>query len=463
MKYTQLLLLKILFLSLFITSCKKDIEQSETKASKSVADYDYKIVHDWNTVFLEIERYALGYAPAPTSHALGYWSLAMYESSVLGMPLHNSIANRYPELRVPTILHNQEYHWPTVVNSVSNFLLSRMFAEVNAAVYSKINNTYIRNEKNFIAQTTPEVYLRSKNHGEAVGAAFWEWMKTDTELFEGYKDIYRDNFWEEKTELFAWQPTFPGPGDGRFPYWGKGRTMAIKDDLLLCKDFREYVGELSEDPTSAFYVQAREVLAQNTPSLSFNTKWIGEFWSDDIVALTFSPPSRWIAIADQIYAKENTTLDKALECNAKIGIALHDAGIGCWNSKYYYNLERPQTYINRNIDPTWKPNLNNPMTGDEGISPNFPAYPSGHATFGAAGAEAISSIFGYSYSFTDLCHENRPEFFGMPRSYKSFHEAALENAWSRVPLGVHYRMDSDEGMRYGAEIGRSVNRLPWRK
>jgi len=149
--------------------------------------------------------------------------------------------------------------------------------------------------------------------------------------------------------------------------------------------------------------------------------------------------------------------------NAKVGIALHDAGIGCWNSKYYYNLERPQTYINRLIDPTWKPNLDNPLTGDKGITPSFPAYPSGHATFSSASAEVLASVFGYSYGMTDNCHKNRPEFSGYPRTYSSFYEMALENAWSRVPLGVHFRMDAEEGVRYGTEIGRTVNRLPWKK
>ncbi len=144
-------------------------------------------------------------------------------------------------------------------------------------------------------------------------------------------------------------------------------------------------------------------------------------------------------------------------------MALHDAAIGAWNSKYFYNIERPVSYINRNIDPTWKPNLDNPLTGEQGISPSFPAYPSGHATFGGAGAEALAGVFGYRYSMTDRCHENRNEFFGMPRTFGSFFEMAHENAWSRVPLGVHYRMDADEGLRYGTEIGRVINRLPWRK
>ena len=101
--------------------------------------------------------------------------------------------------------------------------------------------------------------------------------------------------------------------------------------------------------------------------------------------------------------------------------------------------------------------------GEKGISPSFPAYPSGHSTFGAASAEALASVFGYSYSMTDNCHKHRAEFEGYPRTFNSFYEMANENAWSRVPLGVHFRMDAEEGMRYGTEIGREVNRLPWKK
>ena len=248
-----------------------------------------------------------------------------------------------------------------------------------------------------------------------------------------------------------------------FPYWGKGRTLAIKEDLKLCKPYSVYVGKYSEEAGSALYTQAVEVMAQNTPSLSYQTEWVGEFWSDDLLGLTFSPPTRFIAIANQVYFNEKADLQEAIIANAKVGISLHDAAIGAWNSKYYYNLERPESYIKRLIDPSWEPNLDNPLTGDNGISPSFPAYPSGHATFGAAASEALASVFGYSYGMTDNCHRNRTEFSGYPRTFSSFFEMALENAWSRVPLGVHYRMDAEEGVRYGTEIGRAVNRLPWKK
>ena len=41
----------------------------------------------------------------------------------------------------------------------------------------------------------------------------------------------------------------------------------------------------------------------------------------------------------------------AAETYAKVGIAVCDAFIACWNTKYRYNLLRPVTYIQRLIDP----------------------------------------------------------------------------------------------------------------
>jgi membrane-associated phospholipid phosphatase len=443
--------------------CKEEAENSET-TFKTVDKFSYDVVHEWNAVFLEIERHAAGYRPCPTANVLGYIGLSNYEAVISGMPEYASLANLYTGLNVPKVQENQEYHWPTVVNASNAYLYTRLFPAVDASQFNKIKALNDKNEAAFLAETNQEVFYRSKNHGEAVASAIWEWMKTDAATFDGYKDPFKENVWRDrKNEKGAWTPTVPGPGEGMFPFWGKGRTLAIKSDLRVCKHYKDYVGEYSDKPGSGLYVQALEVMAQNTPSLSYQTEWVGEFWSDDLLGLTFSPPSRWLAVADQVYINENASLQEAIVANAKVGVALHDAAIGAWNSKYVYNLERPETYIKRLVDPTWEPNLDNPLTGDIGISPSFPAYPSGHATFAAAAAEALASVFGYSYSMTDNCHKNRSEFSGYPRSFSSFYEMALENAWSRVPLGVHYRMDAEEGMRYGTAIGRDVNKLPWKK
>lgn len=460
--------IKILFafltISIVLSSCKKDITDETSTTFKTVDKYDFTVVHEWNELWMEMERHAAGYRPCPTANALGYVGLASYEACVTGMPENASLANLYSGLNLPKAFNNQEYHWPTVVNAVNNYLYSRLLPEVDATLYAKIKVLADKNEIKFLEESGQEIFLRSKNHGESVAAAVWDWMKSDAATFDGYKDPFKENNWQDRlNEPGAWTPTIPGPGEGMFPYWGKGRTLAIKEDLKICKPYSVYIGQYSEEAGSALYTQAVEVMAQNTPSLSYQTEWVGEFWSDDLLGLTFSPPTRFIAIANQVYNNEKASLQEAIIANAKVGIALHDAAIGCWNSKYHYNLERPESYIKRLIDPSWEPNLDNPLTGDNGISPSFPAYPSGHATFSSAASEALASVFGYSYGMTDNCHRNRTEFSSYPRTFGSFFEMALENAWSRVPLGVHYRMDAEEGVRYGTEIGRAVNKLPWKK
>ena len=89
--------------------------------------------------------------------------------------------------------------------------------------------------------------------------------------------------------------------------------------------------------------------------------------------------------------------------------------------------------------------------------------------FGGAGGRILSSVFEYNnehpgaYSFTDLCHKNRHEFIGTPRTFSSFKEMADEDAYSRIPLGVHFRMDCEEGVRMGELAAQRVLELPWKK
>ena len=448
----------MLMMGIFITACKDD--PTETIAdTKSVKSYDYKVAYDWNEMFLEIERYAAGYRPGPAPRALGYLGLSAWEACVKGMPEYNSVANLYSGLQIPEA-EDAEYHWPTVVNASYAYLIPRFFP--NMADNLRLKMIALGNRYNDAgeAAVSPEIFKRSREYGEAVATAVWAYSKTDLIGHDHYLDPFQGYDWQANYHADGdWKPTFPGPGKPMGGVWGGARRFATSEDLKLCRPPLPF----SQDQTSKLYAQALEVYSMNTPTLSYIDEWIGEFWSDDLVNMTFSPGPRWLAIGDQVMAAKNSDLQTALFHNVKMGMALNDASIGAWYSKYYYNLERPQTYINRVIDPSWKPALYNPLTGDEGITPSFPAYPSGHATMGGAGAEVLGSIFGYDYAMADRCHENRAEFEGKPRSFGSFFEMAQENAWSRVPLGVHFRMDSEEGVRFGTDIGRAVNRLAWKK
>ena len=445
-------------IALLIPACK-DVDPG-TPVSKTVKEYNHKVNLDWNELFLDIERYAAGYRPGPAPRALAYIGLANYEACISGMPEFNSVENLFPGLAVPAVEVGAEYHWPTVVNASYAYLMRRFFVNATAERQAKINALEAQYEATGKEQVSAEVFERSKSHGVAVATAMWEYAKTDNVGHDHYLDPFQGYNWQDHFSKDGdWKPTFPGPGKPMGGVWGGARVFAIGNSDKLCRPPLEY----SASPTSELYSQALEVYAQNTPTLSYEDEWVGEFWSDDLVNLTFSPGPRWLAIGDQALQIEESDLETALFMTVKVGLALNDASVGCWNSKYHYNVERPQTYINRVIDASWKPALFNPLNGEEGVTPSFPAYPSGHSTMSAAGAEVLAEIFGYDYTLTDRCHENRQEFEGTPRTFGSFFEMAQENAWSRVPLGVHFRMDSEEGVRYGTVIGRKVNDLPWKK
>ncbi len=451
----------ILLLSVLTTSCKKD-----EKDHKQVAEYSAEAALEWNKLFLDVERYAAGYRPGPAPRSLALMGLAIYEACVTGMPSFNSLESRYDGLNIPDVESGKEYHWPTVVNAVYATMMPQFFTAPPADEKAKMDALTADLYADFQSEVSTEVFERSKAYGISVGNAVWDWGTTDPYGHDAYKNPFGNFTTGEEYDWQAhydgpgdWEPTVPGPGKGMGPFFGKARTFAITEADKLCAPPLPY----SEDPHSALFAQALETYNAIDDTNWPDGQWIGYFWSDDLLNLTFSPGPRWIAIANQVIDAEGTDLETSLFCYAKVGMALNDAAVACWHSKYIYNVERPESYIKRLIDPNWEPTLNNPLTGDNGMTPSFPAYPSGHSTMGGAGAEVLTEVFGNHYEMQDNCHLGRTEFNGTPRYFDNFYQMAEENAISRVPLGVHFRMDCRTGVDLGYHVGRRVNKLPWRK
>jgi membrane-associated phospholipid phosphatase len=447
----------LITLVFFSVACNPD-DPTPVAPAVTLKDFDHTSISRWNHVFLEIERFAAGYRPGPAPRALGLIGMANYEACLTGMPDFKSVAILYPGLSIPQADPRQEYHYPTVINASTAFLMKRFFANMAADQQAKITaleNSLDADGKN---QADPAVYAKSVEYGKAVASAVWEWSKTDTYGHDQYLDPFGTYKWQDHFDGDGdFVPLNPGPPQPMFPYWGKARTFAISEADKLCVAPIPY----SNEKSSQFYAQANEVYAR-TKNATYEDIWIGEFWSDDLLNLTFSPGPRWIAIANQVYEAEKSNLETAVWANVKVGMAMNDAAVACWHSKYFYNVERPESYIKREIEADWEPLLLNPANGVL-VTPQFPAYPSGHSTMGGAAAEVLTDIFGISYAMTDRCHENRTEFEGKPRSFQSFYDMADENAISRVPLGVHYPMDCTVGVDLGEACGRKVNRLPWKK
>ena len=194
---------------------------------------------------------------------------------------------------------------------------------------------------------------------------------------------------------------------------------------------------------------------RSVKNLTPEQKEIALFWADD-PGKTSTPPGHSISIASQVLREKNASLALAAETYARVGMAVADAFIGCWNTKNQYDLIRPISYIQNVIDPTW----NNPSPTDPVTTPPFPEYPSGHSVQSGAAASVLTALFGDNYKFTDNTHAER----GLPaRTFYSFFQAADEAALSRLYAGIHFMPAIELGLMQGKCIGEKVNNLVWKK
>jgi PAP2 superfamily len=143
---------------------------------------------------------------------------------------------------------------------------------------------------------------------------------------------------------------------------------------------------------------------------------VAQKWNDG--AGTYSPPGHWNDVALEYVRDAKLSEVRAARVFALLNMAMHDAGVGCWESKFFYFNPRPSQ-----LDPSIKTQI--------GL-PNFPSYTSGHSTFSAAAAGILSYLF--------------------PSGTTSFAAMREEAGISRLYGGIHYRSDIDAGKQHGVTI-----------
>ena len=143
---------------------------------------------------------------------------------------------------------------------------------------------------------------------------------------------------------------------------------------------------------------------------------------------------------------------------AALNAAMSDAIATTLESKFYYNFWRPLTAI-RAADTDGNPlTVKDPYWEPAFVTPPVPDYPSGHAAAGAAAAEVLDALVGANLPFqhTSTTAPAAGPDATLTRSYDSVNDAARENAFSRMLVGIHFRRACTVGLQQGRDVARYV-------
>lgn len=194
------------------------------------------------------------------------------------------------------------------------------------------------------------------------------------------------------------------------PDWGRVRPVLMRDAASISL-------RPPPAPDSPEFTAALATVRAYTRVGSARQDALVRKWADG--PGTDTPPGHWNAIATELIRTYGLDDVEAARVLAVMNMALFDASIVCWRTKFEFWYPRP-SQADRNVVPTIPP-------------PNFPSYPSGHAAFSGA----ASAFLAYRF----------------PDEARRLVELAEEAAESRVVAGIHYPFDSAEGLRQGRYLG----------
>lgn len=405
-----------------------------------------QVLQNWYKLMLELVRHTPTYTPPVASRAFAYVGITGFEAVAGGTDDLQTLAGQVNGLTaLPARDGTLPYDDGVVLQAALSTAVKTFFSNTGPTGQRAMAAMERVLTEKTTADLPEDIAARSTALGVAIAQHVIDWSLTDGgAVVENMGFPYKYTLRQAPE---AWVPTSKIVQQQKplLPDWGNNRTFAMPDGATCGLPPPP---AYSLEPGSAFYEEAKEVY-ETVKALTPEQRLIARFWSDDPM-LSPTPPGHWISIAMQVQTATSAPLSEQVDLQARLGIALADAFIGCWNAKFEYDLLRPVTYIRATMDPKWEPLL---------ITPPFPEYPSGHSTQSGAAAEVLTAFFGEDFAFEDATHLDD----GMePRRFPSFWAAAEEAGMSRLYGGIHFRSAIDQGLEQGRCIGQQVTALQTR-
>lgn len=382
------------------------------------------MVLEWNEIALDAIRTDLT-SPPRASRTLAIMHTAIYDAV-------NAI---------------DRTHQPYAVDVLAAPSTSRE-AAVAAAAHAVLVNQFPGQQATFTAALTASLATIPDGAAENLGVALGANVAAQMLALRATDGSATEVVHTPGSDPGDWQPTPPANAPALSPQWGDVTPFAMTSGSQFSPSG---IPALTSAEYTAAFDEVKELGDLNSLTRTADQTDIARFWANG--AGTATPPGHLNVMAQIAAEQQGNSLAENARLFAMLNVALADAAIMCWDTKYETDFWRPITAIraadtdgnpDTDLDAAWTPLI---------TTPPFPSYVSGHSGFSGAAAAVLAAFFGTDNISFVLPSEDPAV---ADRSFTSFSQAAQESADSRLYGGIHWRFDNEDGLTSGSALGHFV-------
>jgi hypothetical protein len=413
--------------------------------------------------------------PTKTSRALAIIHLAAHDAYAKVTGLLNPQLSSLPS--VPAGIGTGDTEGTAALLGAGLFAAEQLYPDEIAFINSEA------------AILSPGVDTDAFNYGKQVAAAWLDFRKNDGSSLSQFDIDYQDGPGRHRPDPLNPQQQTLGRN------WGQVKPFVLSS--VATDAFLEAPPVLNSDEYAIAFDQVIEAGKDDIVGRDADFRHqgvVGIFWGYDGTNKLGTPPRLYNQVVLAIPEFQALAHDQQIKVLTAINVAMADAGIASWHWKYVYDVWRPvlgireadkgwgptgqgdgNTIRAKQGDPFWLPlgapksnPFPNPTFGASGsnFTPNFPAYPSGHATFGSACFETVAALLGktpeeitvkfVSDEFNGMTTDNNGTTRPRWEAIFTLREAIEQNKISRIYLGVHWLFDATGGEVVGKAVANKV-------